>query len=77
MSEPTIFLVRPHRGGWQCFEAPGVQPYWVGEKAKAHAISYALNCRTANRYGELRILNAAGEMTETIPFDERGNSLRV
>jgi len=27
----TIFEVRPHRGGWQCFEAPGVAPYWVGK----------------------------------------------
>jgi hypothetical protein len=77
MSEPKILLIRRHRGGWQCFEAPGVQPYWVGPKAREHAISFARNCRTANRYGEIRVMNAAGEVTETIPFDERGNSLRV
>jgi hypothetical protein len=77
MSEPKIFLIRPHRGGWQCFEAPGVQPYWVGPKAKEHAISYTLNCRTANRYGEVRVLNAAGEIVQTIAFDKRGNTLRV
>jgi hypothetical protein len=23
----TIIEIRPYRGGWQCFEAPGVQPY--------------------------------------------------
>jgi hypothetical protein len=61
MSEPTIFLIRPHRGGWQFFEAPGVLPYWRGEKAKERAISYARNCRTAHRHGEIRVLNAAGE----------------
>ena len=77
MSEPTIFLIRPYRGGWQCFEAPGVQPYWCGAKAKEHAISYARNCRTANRHGEIRVLNAAGEIGESIAFDERANCLRV
>ena len=24
----TVIEIRPYRGGWQCFEAPGVQPYW-------------------------------------------------
>ena len=24
----TVIEIRPYRGGWQCFEAPGVQPCW-------------------------------------------------
>jgi len=37
----TIIEIRPYRGGWQCFEAPGVAPYWVGEDAKQSAVDYA------------------------------------
>ncbi len=70
MSDPTIFLVRPRRNGWQCFEAPGVEPYYVGPAARRQAIDYAKQ-RTAHRHGEIRVLNAAGETEETIPFDER------
>ncbi len=85
MSEPTIFLIQPIkcRGGcpqpqgWQFIEAPGVQPYWLGEKARQDAISYASGCRIANRHGEIRILNAAGEIEESIAFDERTNRIRV
>lgn len=77
MSEPTIFLIRPFRGGWECFEAPGIQPYWVGPKAKEHAVHYARNCRTAQRHGEIRVLNAAGDTENVIVFDERANCLRV
>jgi hypothetical protein len=36
----TIIEIRPFRGGWQCFEAPGVQPYWTGEQAKEMAMNY-------------------------------------
>jgi hypothetical protein len=66
-----------YHDGWQCFEAPGVQPYWGGEKARDAPISFARNCRTANRHGEIRVCNAAGETEESIAFDERANSLRV
>ena len=37
----TIIEIRPYRGGWQCFEAPGVEPFWTGENAKQSAIDYA------------------------------------
>jgi len=37
----TVIEIRPFRGGWQCFEAPGVQPYWTGDAAKQDAIGYA------------------------------------
>ncbi len=31
----------------------------------------------ANRHGEIRVLNAAGEVEESITFDERANRQRV
>jgi len=27
--------------GWQCYEGPGVQPYWTADHAKEDAIGYA------------------------------------
>lgn len=66
----TTFIIRPHRGGWQCSEGCGVQPYFVGENARAKANSYAQS-RTAHRAGEIRVLDAAGELPETISYDER------
>jgi hypothetical protein len=30
----TIFEIRPHREGWQCYEAPGVQPFFTGAMGK-------------------------------------------
>jgi hypothetical protein len=63
----TLILIRPHRGGWESFESPGVQPYFPERRM---AIEYAQG-RTAMRRGEIRILNAAGEVEETIPFDNK------
>ena len=40
-NDMTIFEIRPHRCGWQCVEAPGVVPYFVGDCAKESAIGYA------------------------------------
>jgi hypothetical protein len=37
----TVIEIRPFRGGWQCYEGPGVGPYWIGESAKDDAIDYA------------------------------------
>jgi hypothetical protein len=36
----TIIEIRPYRGGCQCFEGPGVEPYWTGENAIQNAIDY-------------------------------------
>jgi len=36
-----VIEIRPFRGGWQCFEAEGVAPYWVGAQEKQDAIGYA------------------------------------
>ena len=30
----TVIEIRPFKGGWQCYEGPGVQPYWTGDTAK-------------------------------------------
>ena len=60
--------IRPHRGGWQCFEAPGVQPYYTGPNARDYAVNYAKR-RTAMRRGEIRILSSVGEVEERIAFD--------
>ena len=72
----TVFEIRPHRGGWQCFEAPGVAPYFVHPDAQQLAISYAKG-RTAHRHGEIRVFNAAAEIEQVIPFDGRTATQRV
>ena len=41
----TIIEIRPFKGGWQCYEGPGVGPYWIGESAKDDAIDYAKSAR--------------------------------
>jgi len=63
----TIIEIRPYRGGWQCFEAPGVQPYWTGQDAKQSAIDYA-KARAKFGRGEIRVLNATGSTVQTIAF---------
>jgi hypothetical protein len=30
----TVVEIRLFKGGWQCYEGPGVQPYWTGERQK-------------------------------------------
>ncbi len=66
----TTFVIRPHRGGWQCFEGPGVQPYFIGQDAQRDALSYA-HSRTAHRVGEIRIVNGDGETEQAISYDGR------
>jgi len=65
----TIIEVRPHRGGWQVFEAPGVQPFFIERDAKRMAVDYA-TARMKSRRGEIRVLDAAGAVTETIQFSD-------
>jgi hypothetical protein len=36
-----VIEIRPFKGGWQCYEGPGVGPYWIGADAKPSAIDYA------------------------------------
>lgn len=68
MDDLTIIEIRPHRGGWQAREAHGVEPYYVGPRAKENALGYAQG-RTAMRKGEIRIYDSAGQIEQTIPFD--------
>ena len=53
------------RNGWQCFEAPGVQPYWTGEDAKQSAIDYA-KARAKFGRGEIRVLSKDGHVEDVI-----------
>jgi hypothetical protein len=67
----TIIEIRPYRGGWQCVEAPGVQPYWVGKDAKQSAVDYA-KARAKYGRGEIRVLDANGSIEQVIAFNQRG-----
>jgi len=64
----TVIEIRPFRDGWQCFEAPGVQPYWTGQDAKQSAIDYA-KARVKFGHGEIRVLNADGSIKDVIRLD--------
>ena len=65
----TVIEIRPFRGGWQCFEGPGVQPYWTGDHAKEDAIGYA-TARAKFGRGEIRVLDNAGAVERVISFDQ-------
>jgi hypothetical protein len=64
----TIIEIRPYRGGWQCFEAPGVQPFWIGKGAKEDALGYAKGRARFGR-GEIRVLNPDGIIEQVIEFN--------
>ena len=64
----TIIEIRPYRGGWQCFEAPGVAPFWTGENAKQSAIGYA-KARAKFGCGEIRVFNADGLIEQVLEFN--------
>ena len=63
----TVIEIRPFKGGWQCYEAPGVGPYWTGDTDKEDAIGYA-TARAKFGRGEIRVLNADSSIEQTIPF---------
>ena len=65
----TVIEIRPFRGGWQCFEAPGVQPYWTAESAKHSTIDYA-KARVKFGRGKIRVLKKDGSFESSIPFNE-------
>jgi hypothetical protein len=64
----TIIEISAIKGGWQCYEGPGVGPYWIGEKAKDDATHYAMT-RAKFARGEIRVLNVDGSLDRAIPFD--------
>ena len=63
----TLIDIRPHSGGgWEVFEAPGVQPYF-GDRQ--HAVDYAME-RAKMHKGIIRILDTDGSILEEFPFDD-------
>jgi len=64
-SDPSVTVV------WQCFEAPGVAPYWVGKDAKQSAVDYA-KARAKYGRGEVRVLDGNGSIEHVIAFHQRG-----
>jgi hypothetical protein len=67
----TLIEVRPHRWGWQVFEAAGVEPVFL---EKRQAIDYA-QTRACFRSGEIRVLDSSGNIERTIAFNEVGRML--
>jgi hypothetical protein len=60
----TVIEIRPFKGGWQCYEGPGVQPYWTGDAAKEDAIGYA-KAGAKLGHGEIRVLKH-DELVESV-----------
>ena len=71
----TVIEIRPFRGGWQCYEGPGVQPYWTGENAKEDAIGYA-TARAKFGRGEIRVLSHDGKVETIIPLNKSTEAMR-
>jgi hypothetical protein len=65
----TAIEIRPFKGGWQCYEGPGVQPYWTGDTAKDDAIGYAKAHAKFER-GEIRVLNNDNSIERVISFEK-------
>jgi hypothetical protein len=62
----TVIEIRPYRNGWKVFECPGVEAVFL---VKDQALSYAKG-RASFRSGEIRVLDSAEKLEETISFDE-------
>jgi hypothetical protein len=69
-----IIEVKPCLGDWKVFEIPGVEPVFVGAESQRQAIDYA-KTRQGFSKGESRVLSGAGEIVETIHFNDRRNGL--
>jgi hypothetical protein len=67
----TVLEIRPHRWGWKVFESPGVEPVFP---EKRQAIDYA-ETRACFRSGEIRVLDASGNIERTIAFNETDRKL--
>jgi hypothetical protein len=65
----TVIEIWPFKGGWQCYEGPGVQPYWTGDTAKEDAIGYA-TARAKFGRGEIRVLGNAGEVERVMSLGQ-------
>ena len=67
----TVIKVRPRKWGWEVLEAPGVQPVFP---EKRQAVDYA-ETRACFRCGEIRVLDATGNIERTIAFNELNRKL--
>jgi len=67
----TIIEVEPHKWGWRVFESPGVEPVFLD---KDQAIGYA-ETLACFRSGEIRVLDASGNLERTIAFNESDRKL--
>jgi hypothetical protein len=67
----TLIEIKPHAWGWKVFEAPGVEPVFP---RKPQAIDYA-ETRANFRSGEIRVLDASGNVERTIPFSGTNRNL--
>jgi hypothetical protein len=63
--------LRPYRSGWKVFEAPGVEPFYLGNDAKAQALDYAKHRQRSNARA-IRILDVTGGLLETISPAPKG-----
>jgi hypothetical protein len=66
----TIIEVRPHGSWWKVVEGPGVEPIFPN---KEEALLYATT-RARPGAGEIRVLDANGEIEKTIPFAGSGSA---
>src|SRR5438309_9409747 len=64
----TVIEIRPFKNGWQCFEGPGVGPYWTGNSAKQSAIDYA-KARAKFGHGEIRVLKQDGSVESVVGIE--------
>ena len=66
-----LIEIKPHRWGWEVFEAPGVEPVFP---EKRQAINYAEN-RACFRSSEIHILDSSGNVERIISFNETERKL--
>ena len=67
----TVIEIRAHPWGWKAFESPGVEPVFPN---KDQAIDYGQG-RACFRAGEIRVLDANGNVEGTIAFSEADRML--
>jgi hypothetical protein len=67
----TVIEIRPHHWGWKAFKAPGVEPVFP---TKDDALSYA-QTRARFRTGEIRVVDATGNVERAIAFNEADRKL--
>jgi len=70
----TVIEIRPFKGGWQCYEGPGVGPYWIGENAKDDAIDYA-KARANFGHAEIRVFDHDWNVVEIIAAENTRGSV--